>query len=112
MIPSLAPLIAPAISFGLLFSSAVLSSAQFKPDIVTGPSNNSQDLSRIGPARFYLQSTELQLSSPVHLAPLTSPLASLTGTYFSVSASIYSLTFHLSFSVRGRVGCSGQLDWR
>jgi len=89
MIPSIAPLIAPAISFGLLFSSAVLSSAaQFKPDIVTGPSNNSQDLSQIGPSRFYLSSTEIQLSSPVHLAPLTYPLASLTGTYF--------LRFHIS----------------
>lgn len=105
MIPWITPII-PAISFGLLFSSVTRSSAQFEFDIVTNPSNNSQELSQIGPARFLLQSTHLRLSSDIHLAPLTYPLASLTGPDFSVSAAPPS-----PFSVRGTVGLMEKVGW-
>lgn len=58
--------------------------AQDSPGTATSPSNSSRDLAQVGPLRFFLHSAQLQLPSPVLLAPLTQPLATLSLTDFTV----------------------------
>ncbi|PYH47630.1 RING-H2 finger protein [Aspergillus saccharolyticus JOP 1030-1] len=60
----------------LLFSPTVV--AENSADWTVRPSNSSADISWIGHSRFLLNSSQLQLSASVILAPLTQALVNLT----------------------------------
>jgi hypothetical protein len=82
------------LSWGLSFTFllpflSLLSAVQAQDTLQTStsPSNNTNDLSQIGPLRFFLESSQLQIRSPIRLAPLTKPLATLSESAFSVGIS-------------------------